>query len=153
MGKDAVLRAQSYGITLVRVALGLVMVMHGAQKVFTFGYGGVVGAFTQMGIPAPTLSAALVMGAEFLGGLALLLGLFTRVAALPVAATMLGALVMVHLKAGFFLPNGIEFVLTLFASSIALVLMGPGALALDNVRARVREGREGTAPRAGRIAA
>src|SRR6185437_1976424 len=102
-----VLRAQSYGITLVRVVLGLVMVMHGGQKLFMFGYDGVVGAFTQMGIPAPTLSAALVMGAEFLGGLALLLGLFTRVAAIPVAATMLGALVMAHLKAGFFLPNGI----------------------------------------------
>lgn len=153
MGKDAVLRAQSYGITLVRVALGLVMVMHGAQKVFTFGYGGVVGAFTQMGIPAPTLSAALVMGAEFLGGLALLLGLFTRVAALPVAATMLGALVMVHLKAGFFLPNGIEFVLTLLASSVALVLTGPGALALDNLRGRAREGSEGAASRSGRLAA
>jgi putative oxidoreductase len=129
------------------------MVMHGAQKLFMFGYGGAVGAFTQMGIPAPSLSAGLVIGAEFLGGIALLLGLFTRLAALPVAATMLGALVMVHLKAGYFLPNGIEFVLTLFASAVALVLTGPGALALDNLRGRARAEREGALSRTGRAAA
>lgn len=60
-----------------------------------------------------------------------MLGLFTRVAGLGLAAVMLGALVIVHLPAGFFLPNGIEFVLTLLAAAGALALTGPGAYSLD----------------------
>jgi putative oxidoreductase len=76
---------------------------------------------------------------ELLGGLALLAGLFTRWVALPLAFTMLVAMVAVHLPAGFFLPNGIEFTLVLLAASVSLALTGPGAFALDSVLGRERQ--------------
>ena len=130
---------QSFGITVIRLVMGAVFIAHGAQKLFGFGLEGVAGGFAQMGIPLPTVSAYLVTGAELFGGIALVLGLFTRLATLPLAFSMLVAMVMVHAKAGFFLPNGYEFVLTLLAGTVGLALAGPGALAVDNVIAARRE--------------
>ena len=63
----------------------------------------------------------------------LMLGLVTRWAAIPLAIDMLVAMAVVHLPGGFFLPNGIEYALTLLAGCLALSLLGPGAFALDNV--------------------
>jgi putative oxidoreductase len=116
--------------------VGLVFVLHGAQKIFVYHYAGVVGVFHQLGIPAPGLSAALAIMAEFVGGLLLLSGLYTRLAAIPVAFTMLVAITQVHLHAGFFAPAGFEYPLTLLAANIALVIGGSGAFALDNLRTR-----------------
>lgn len=129
-------KLQSWGLAVVRVVVGGIFVAHGAQKLFQFGLDGVTGAMAQMGVPIPPLSAALVTFTELLGGLALLLGLFTRLAALPLAFAMLVAMLQVHLKGGLFLPDGIEYTLVLLASSIGLALAGPGALALDNLLAR-----------------
>src|SRR5688500_14115552 len=95
-----------YGLLLIRVALGVIMVAHGGQKLFTYGYPSVVGGMTQMGIPAPALSAALVIAAELGGGILVLAGLFTRFAAASFAFAMAVAAVQVHLAAGFFMPNG-----------------------------------------------
>lgn len=125
-------RIQQFGLTLLRVTVGTVFLVHGAQKLFSFGLEGVTGAFEGMGIPLPALAAAFATGVELLGGLALILGLFTRIAAPLLAINMLGALLFVHIGAGFFLPEGYEFVLTLLAASVALTLTGPGALALDD---------------------
>ena len=91
------------------------------------------GFLGQIGVPFPTLSAIAVTGAELLGGLALVAGLFTRWAALPLAFSMAVAAVTVHLKDGFFLPNGVEYVLTLFLASIALVLTGSGSFSVDRL--------------------
>jgi putative oxidoreductase len=121
------------GLTLLRVIVGVVFLAHGYQKLFVWGIGGVTGAFTQMGIPAPHLSAYLATFAEFFGGAALLLGLFTRLAAIPVAFTMLVAILQVHLQGGFYAPKGVEYPLTLLAANIALVIAGGGAFALDNL--------------------
>jgi putative oxidoreductase len=121
------------GLTLLRVVVGLVFLAHGYQKLFVWGIGGVTAAFTQIGIPAPHLSAYLASFAEFFGGIALLLGLFTRLAAIPVAVNMVVAILQVHLQGGFFAPKGIEFPLTLLAANVALVLAGGGAFALENV--------------------
>lgn len=140
MNTNQLTQAQTYGITLLRVVLGIVFLMHGGQKLFVYGLEGVTGSFTQMGIPAASLAAIFATAVEFGGGLALLLGLFTRAAAALTAVVMLGALFTVHLAAGFFLPNGYEFVLTLLAGSGALVLLGSGPLAVDNLLARRNAG-------------
>lgn len=119
------------GLAALRVVVGAVFMAHGAQKLFIWGVAGVVGGFAEMGIPLAGVVGPAVALAELIGGLALVLGLFTRVAGLALAAVMLGALVIVHLPAGFFLPNGMEFVLTLLAAAAALALTGPGAYSLD----------------------
>jgi putative oxidoreductase len=106
------------------------------------GIDGVTGAFTQMGIPFPHLSAYLAASAEFFGGLALLLGFFTRFAAIPVAVTMIVAILQVHLKGGFFAPEGVEYPLTLLVANIALIVAGGGAFALDNLLLKRTGGRE-----------
>jgi putative oxidoreductase len=130
------------GIALVRLAVGGVFVAHGAQKLFLYGIPGVAGMLGQMGVPLPMLSAVAVTAAEFLGGLALVAGLFTRWAALPIAFSMLVAALTVHLKGGFFLPAGVEYVLTLFAASVGLALMGSGAFSID----RLLERRQSASP-------
>ena len=127
---------QSWGITLLRLAIGGIFVAHGSQKLFIYGRSGVTGAMAHMGIPFPAISAVLATLTEFVGGIALLLGLFTRLAALPVAFAMFVALAKVHFKGGFFLPMGYEYVLTLMLANIALALTGPGAFALDNLLAK-----------------
>src|SRR5437763_15797531 len=69
------------GIAVLRIVVGIVFLAHGSQKLFGMGIPAVAGMFGHMGIPLPTVAAALSIGAEFLGGLFLVLGLFTRFAA------------------------------------------------------------------------
>ena len=73
---------------------------------------------------------------ELLGGSALVLGLWTRWAAMLLAIDILVAIFAVHLKGGFFVPDGIEVVLTLIAADIALALVGPGNAAVDTLLGR-----------------
>jgi putative oxidoreductase len=136
---DVKTERKDLGIALLRLVVGGVFVAHGAQKLFTFGIPGLAGMFDQMGLPFPTLSAVAVTAAEFLGGLALVAGFGTRLAALPLAFSMLVAAVTVHLKGGFFLPNGVEYVLVLFAATVALALAGSGVYSVDGLLARRRE--------------
>lgn len=126
------------GLTIVRVVTGLIFAAHGAQKLFVFGLDGVSGAFAEMGIPLPSLVGPAVALLEFFGGLALIAGVLTKVVSAALAVDMLGALFLVHLPAGFFLPNGFEFVLALLAMTTALVLAGPGRYAVDTIIAARR---------------
>ena len=129
-------RRQATGLAIVRVITGIIFMAHGGQKLFQYGLAGVTQSFTQMGVPLPGITAPLVSILEFFGGFALVIGLLTRLAALGLAINMLGAIILVHLAAGFFLPAGYEFALVLFAASVALVIAGPGSLSVDEAIAR-----------------
>lgn len=126
-------RKQDVALGLLRVISGIVFLAHGYQKLFVWGIHGVAGTFGQMGIPLPITSAYLATFAEFFGGLALLVGFATRLAAIPVGFTMVVALLQVHLKGGFYLPTGVEYVLVLLTANVAMLIGGGGAFALDNV--------------------
>ena len=140
MATSGLSRYGGWGLALLRVVVGGVFMMHGQQKLFEFGFDGVAENFSRMGIPLAEVAAVFITLLEFGGGIALILGLFTRPIALLLACDMLVAMLLVHLKNGFFNPGGVEFTLTLFAASIALVLNGPGEGALDQLIGKKRPG-------------
>ena len=127
------------GLAVLRVITGTIFIAHGAQKLFVYGFDGVAGGFAQMGVPFPAVVGPMVGLLEFFGGLALITGLLTRLAGAGLAINMLGAFLIVHLPAGFFLPNGYEFVMLLAASTSALALTGAGRYSIDAVIGRRRE--------------
>ena len=127
--------------TIARVVLGIVLFAHGAQKLLGWFEGPGVRATLrtfrdQLGIPV--VFAWLAIAAEFLGGLGLIVGLFTRIAALGIAITVLVAMVMVHLRYGFFMNwygnkpgHGVEYHLLVIALAIVVIAKGAGAFSLD----------------------
>lgn len=122
----------------LRVPVGLILTAHGAQKLFGWfgGYGleGTGQWLASIGLAPGTLMALLAGSAEFFGGLALVLGLLTRPAALVSAFTMLVAIFAVHIGNGLFMSNnGYEFALALLAATVALTIQGAGRFSLDNL--------------------
>ena len=122
---------------ILRVPVGLILSAHGAQKLFGWfggnGLAGTAGWLSSMGMEPGLLMAILAGGAEFFGGLALVLGLLTRPAALVAAFTMLVAIFSVHINNGLFVADGgYEYALTLMVASIALAIQGGGYLSMDN---------------------
>jgi len=141
--------ASSWAPLLLRLSLGVIFYAHGAQKVLGWygGYGlaGSQGYFENvLGISAPLFY--LTAFTEFLGGIAIILGLFSRVFAVGYFIEMLVALVKVHLPVGFFMNwgsiagrgEGYEFILALLAMSFSVALLGPGAYSLDYLLASRR---------------
>lgn len=125
----------AWGTTLLRVAVGVVFTAHGLQKLLQFGPAGLAGFFASVGIPLAEFNAYFIIALELLGGLAMIAGLGTRILGALFAAVMVVAFATVHGAHGFYLPNGYEYVMLVFAASVALVLQGAGAFALDNVLA------------------
>ena len=122
---------------ILRVPVGLILAAHGAQKLFGWfggnGLAGTAGWLSSMGMEPGFLMAILAGGAEFFGGLALVLGLLTRPAASVAAFTMLVAIFSVHINNGLFVADGgYEYALVLMVASIALVIQGGGYLSMDN---------------------
>ena len=127
-----------WGALALRVPVGIIFAAHGAQKLFGwfggFGLQGTAGWLESIGLAPGTLMALLAGGAEFFGGLALIVGVLTRPAALALAFTMLVAIFKVHFVNGLFMANnGYEFGLALLAASVALLFSGAGRLSVDQV--------------------
>lgn len=125
-------RLQPLALLVMRLALGAVMVGHGYHKVF----GGLhhhVQLVTSLGLPAWT--AYLSAFTEFFGGLLVLLGLFTRVAAFAICIDLAVAIAKVHFHNGLMGTNGYEFPLALAALAFGLIFLGGGAIAFDHIRA------------------
>ena len=120
-----------FALLLVRVALGVVFVMHGWQKVTTIGHAGFAGMLASMGVPFAAAFAAIVLAVELGGGLAMLAGLLARLAGLLLAVNMLVAGSLVHLKKGSSLPTGFESTCAVMLRSPALTAAGAGAYSLD----------------------
>jgi putative oxidoreductase len=118
------------GLLALRWVIGLVFIMHGGQKLFVKGLPSVAGFLGTVGITPPAFWALMLTAAELAGGVLLIVGAFTRFAALSLAISMVVAIVSVLWVKGFFLP-GYEFALTLLGASIALALTGPGRYAID----------------------
>ena len=128
---------------LLRVALGVVMIPHGAQKLLGWfggdGYRNTMNFFTKgMGIPA--ILAFAVIAVEFFGSLALIFGLLTRLAALGIGVDMVVAAILVHRPNGFFMNwegeqegEGFEFHILAAGIALGLVIAGGGALSLDGL--------------------
>lgn len=123
------------GATIIRVPVGLILAAHGSQKLFGWlgGYGleNTGQWFASQGFEPGFLMALLAGSAEFFGGIALMLGLLTRPAALVTAFTMLVAMT-VHIGNGLFVSNnGYEFALSLLAATTALAFLGGGSFSVD----------------------
>ncbi|PTT63688.1 DoxX family protein [Arthrobacter sp. HMWF013] len=125
-------RLTTTAITVLRVILGFLFAAHGWQKFNEWTVAGTQAAFAQMGVPAAQISAPLVAGLELAGGIALILGVLTRIVAALLALNMLGALFLVHAPAGVFADKGgYELVLLLAAAALALALTGAGRVSVD----------------------
>ncbi|CRL51326.1 MULTISPECIES: DoxX family protein [Pseudomonas] len=125
-----------FGLTAIRIVVGIIFAAHGAQKLFgMFGGYGIAGTAQYMeslGLAPGHLMAILAGGTEFFGGLALIIGLLTRPAALGLTFLSLVAIFSVHIHNGLFMANnGYEFALALLGGSIAVLIEGAGKLSLD----------------------
>ncbi|HEY8176843.1 MAG TPA: DoxX family protein, partial [Gemmatimonadaceae bacterium] len=129
-------RSLNLGLAVLRVAVATIFIRHGAQKLFVFGFAGVTGAFTDMGVPFPGLMGPLIGLLEFFGGIALVIGLLTRLVALGFVCDMLGAILLVQLKNGF---SRYELEFLLLGSSLALAFMGAGRFSVDALLADRQE--------------
>lgn len=120
-----------YGVTLLRVVVGAIYIMHAYLALAIFGPSGMIAYQAKNGIPFPEVGTWYLILAHGLGGICLVLGVFTRWAALANVPVMLGAIVFVHLKSGFWVhQGGYEYVLVLLLASLALAMTGGGALSL-----------------------
>lgn len=126
------------GALALRVPVGIIFMAHGAQKLFGwFGGNGLEGTgqwMASIGLAPGYLMALMAGSAEFVGGLALVIGLLVRPAALALAGSMVVAIFAVHIDNGLFMAkNGYEFALSLLAASVSLLISGAGSASVDKL--------------------
>jgi len=127
-----------YGITVLRILVGIIFMAHGSQKLFgMFGGYGLEGTgqyMASLGLNPGYLMALLSGSAEFFGGLALFLGLLVRPAAVVLIVMLVVAILSVHIHNGLFMANnGYEFGLALLGAAIAVLFEGAGRVSLDRL--------------------
>ncbi|MDB6178704.1 DoxX family protein [Paracoccus sp. Z330] len=124
-------RTAPFAATLLRVTLGLLFLTHAWLKIFVFTPAGTAGYFQSLGLPAAL--AYLTIALEVLGGLALILGIYSRIAALVLVPVLIGTIVTVHGAAGFFFSNeggGWEYPAFWTIGLLVSAMLGEGAYAL-----------------------
>ena len=130
-------------IAIVRLVLGVIFFAHGAQKMLGwfggYGFSGTMGFFTGV-MHIPAIFAFLAIAAEFFGGLGLIFGFLTRIAAFGILSNMIVAIAMVHGQFGFFMNwtgaqkgEGYEYHLLALALAVLLIIRGAGAASLDRL--------------------
>lgn len=122
------IRTNAWGLLLVRLAIGIPMIIHGAGKLFGLGpvaksISGFAGFLDSLGLPAVSFLAWVVAIVEFGGGVCVVLGVLTRYASLAIAINMLTATVLVHLPQGY---KGYEQTLVFALIALSLVVSGAG---------------------------
>ncbi|MNP13834.1 putative oxidoreductase MhqP [compost metagenome] len=127
-----------FGLTVLRVLVGIIFMAHGSQKLFgLFGGYGLTGTAQYMesiGLAPGHLMAMMSGGMEFFGGLALVIGLLVRPAALGLVVLLLVAIFSVHINNGLFMSNnGYEFALALLGGVIAVLIEGAGKASVDGM--------------------
>jgi putative oxidoreductase len=133
----------SWSHLVLRLGLGIIFFAHGSQKTFGWfgghGLAATIGGFRQMNVPPA--ATALAAFTECFGGLALIVGLLARPAAVGLILVMLVAIAKVHGRHGFFLNfamtpgkgHGYEFNLALIAMALSILIGGAGALSIDRL--------------------
>ena len=137
------IRTAPYAATALRVTLGLLFLAHAGLKLFVFTPAGTAQFFGSLGLP-PALAYATIF-AEVVGGLALIVGFYSRVVALALSPILLGAILTVHGPAGFFFTNpkgGWEFLALWIVGLLTVALIGDGVYALRTTPAANRQALE-----------
>lgn len=136
LGLSPVARLAGLAPLVVRIIVGAIMATHGFQKLVggPEAFGG--GMLTQLGVPLPALMAYVVVFVELVGGLLLIVGLFSRLFALLLTINLVVAILLVKVNVGLIAPPGAiapgaELDLALIAGFLVILLAGPGKLSLD----------------------
>lgn len=122
--------------TVLRVSMGILFLAHAGLKIFVFTPAGTAGYFASLGLPGPL--AYLVIAAELIGGIALILGVYSRWVSLALVPILLGSIYVPHGAAGFFFSNeggGWEFPAFWAVALIVQAILGDGAFALKRSNA------------------
>jgi putative oxidoreductase len=133
---ESVRGAAGYAPLVVRVLVGVIMAAHGWQKLQAGPPSGFGPALAGLGVPLPEVMAYVVTFVELIGGILLIVGLFSRVAALLLTINLVVAIVLVKVNIGLLSPPdgsgvGAELDLALIAGFLVVLLGGPGRLSVD----------------------
>jgi putative oxidoreductase len=131
-------RLEPVAVTLLRISTGVIMSAHGWGKLQNLS--GTIEMFTHLGLPSPKIAAYLAVAGELGGGLGLLVGLLTPIAAFGILCVMTVAITQVHWHNGLMAKdNGFEYPLTLFMVSLFFIVRGAGPVSLDALFCRKKK--------------